>query len=720
MQKDIDIESPNKIYADVRRIVHDIIEKLEGESEDSQLQNARKESRVFLNEIHGQISEALESLEEYAEWDTFTIAFYGETNAGKSTIIEALRVALKEQSKQEEHRKFTEWQTRTGITEELIDSVRQSILNAKQQLIELEEKFHIEQDRYQSKKQPLENQLIEIERAIRAKKKDASFWRKLLWFCHPMEEQRTFRKLVRKLRSNKSDEERHKKEYHLEKTKLTKDLDKGESLHCMLERQIKDTAPKADGTIIGDGSPDFTRETRNYRFDSGSHPFAILDVPGIEGNESEVVAEVWAAVKKSHAVFYVTSKPSVPEPGTLEKIKNHLGSQTEVWTIFNKPINNPMQLETGNLVSQSELASLNVLGEEMKKQLGESYQGRIELSAYPAFLSVSECLLPGSIDQKNKRKFLKKNTTDELGKKTHFEPFAMRLGSSMVADYREKIETSNKKKVKGVLERTLRQIIDLRTVKFSPLVETLEEELRTTQNAIDSTTLHLHNCLKKKGRSLVDEFKQKTRKAVYKQIDHDICNDMFKSILRDNISNNQAFLEDALTLTMSKELEHFEEILSKIVQRFQEKTEDLFDVYEGFSNGKFELNIQLESGIDVKGVLLSLIGGALLIWSPAGWLVLVPGVLSIVVQLYKAFRSVLSSSYKKSQQKKATDENLSKISRSLSDNLQDSLNKVLPVIDSKMKELKSALGQSCQDVRDIEKMLVSSERELNTLNISLE
>lgn len=40
-------------------------------------------------------------LEEHAEWEKFTIAFFGETNAGKSTIIESLRILFNEESRQQ-------------------------------------------------------------------------------------------------------------------------------------------------------------------------------------------------------------------------------------------------------------------------------------------------------------------------------------------------------------------------------------------------------------------------------------------------------------------------------------------------------------------------------------------------------------------------------------------------------------------------------------------
>ena len=53
-----------------------------------------------LREIQGRFNSELVQLATQAEWDTFTLAFFGETNAGKSTIIESLRILFKEESRQ--------------------------------------------------------------------------------------------------------------------------------------------------------------------------------------------------------------------------------------------------------------------------------------------------------------------------------------------------------------------------------------------------------------------------------------------------------------------------------------------------------------------------------------------------------------------------------------------------------------------------------------------
>lgn len=48
----------------------------------------------------------LESLKNNEEWENFTIAFYGETGAGKSTLIECLRMFFKERSKMDQQERF--------------------------------------------------------------------------------------------------------------------------------------------------------------------------------------------------------------------------------------------------------------------------------------------------------------------------------------------------------------------------------------------------------------------------------------------------------------------------------------------------------------------------------------------------------------------------------------------------------------------------------------
>ncbi|WP_240145955.1 GTPase [Helicobacter pylori] len=183
-----------------------------------------------------------------------------------------------------------------------------------------------------------------------------------------------------------------------------------------------------DGAIIGDGRSDFTLKTRSYSFQYNHQNFILLDVPGIEGNEKKVIQQISNATQKTHAIFYVTKTPNPPQKGeerkrgTIEKIQRQLGSQTEVWTIFNKPINNQRAFKDG-LIDESEKESLKDLNKKMKGILGEHYMGHQIVSTQMAFYGLSQALIPESDFYKNKQKFLEVFKEEEwLLYKSHFKP----------------------------------------------------------------------------------------------------------------------------------------------------------------------------------------------------------------------------------------------------------------------------------------------------------
>ncbi len=99
--------------------------------------------------------------------------------------------------------------------------------------------------------------------------------------------------------------------------------------------------------------------------------------------------------------------------GAIEKIQNQLDSQTEVYTLFNKPINSPRALKD-DLIDANEKESLKILNEKMKAILGKHYEGYKAVSAQAAFYSLSSALLPESDFYKNKQKFLAIFKEEEL------------------------------------------------------------------------------------------------------------------------------------------------------------------------------------------------------------------------------------------------------------------------------------------------------------------
>jgi gas vesicle protein len=94
-------------------------------------------------------------------------------------------------------------------------------------------------------------------------------------------------------------------------------------------------AGRVDGEIIGTGEADFTNGNTVYTLKQGDKTFQLLDVPGIEGNETKYAQMVEAAVAKAHMVFYINGTNKKPEKATAAKIKSYLRRGTRVCPIVN-------------------------------------------------------------------------------------------------------------------------------------------------------------------------------------------------------------------------------------------------------------------------------------------------------------------------------------------------------------------------------------------------
>lgn len=204
-----------------------------------------------------------------------------------------------------------------------------------------------------------------------------------------------------------------------------------------------------DGAIIGDGRSDFTLKTESYTLKHNNQSFVLLDVPWIEGDEKKVKQQISNATKKVHAIFYVTKTPAPPQKGeerkerTIEKIQNQLDSQTEVYTLFNKPINNPRVLKD-ELIDENEKESLRDLDKKMRAILGKHYEGHQIVSTQVAFYGLSSALLPETDFYKNKQKFLEIFKAEELLLyKSHFKQLGEFIAGTLLENSRTKIIESN-------------------------------------------------------------------------------------------------------------------------------------------------------------------------------------------------------------------------------------------------------------------------------------
>ncbi|GAA7405240.1 hypothetical protein MM0349_05410 [Helicobacter pylori] len=413
-----------------------------------------------------------------------------------------------------------------------------------------------------------------------------------------------------------------------------------------------------DGAIIGDGRSDFTLETKSYTLKHNNKTFTLLDVPGIEGNEEKVMEQVLNATKKAHAVFYVTKKPTPPQKGeerkerTIEKIQKQLDSQTEVWTIFNKPINNPRAFKDG-LIDESERESLKILNEEMKNILGGHYKGHQIVSTQAAFYGLSSALLPESDFYKNKQKFLDSFKEEELLLyKSRFQQLGEFITEALLKNSRKKIIESNCNKALKVIEKLQEAITITIDRQIDPTIREIKNHHQEVCDNLDRSKEKYISNLTKSAFTETERFKSDFREEMHAHIDDGIGNEECKIMFKHELQKGTEKLRENIKRRSNECKERFVEEIKKDIEQFEERIKDSLRMLEliiSIDRGNTDFDFNIDSGINKIGLFVSIGGLALLLMAPiVGWFTLFGGLVLGVIGIFKSVWSFFDSDYKKS------------------------------------------------------------------------
>lgn len=580
------------IYLDVKASIENLQNIFKNtDDKDEKLKRFNQEALKVFQKLEFKSLKELESLKNNEEWENFTIAFYGETGAGKSTLIECLRLFFKEQSK-----------------------------------------------------------VVQQER---------------------------FKRLYSNYQNNYQNDERNKQAILNE-------------LHSL-----------QDGAIIGDGRSDFTLKTRSYSFQYNHQNFILLDVPGIEGSEKKVIDQISNATQKAHAIFYVTKTPNPPQKGeegkrgTIKKIQRQLDSQTEVWTIYNKPITSPRALKD-KLINENEKESLKTLEEKMKGVLGEHYKGHKVVSTQAAFYGLSQALIPGTDFYKNKQKFLKDFKVEKLLYQSHFKPLAEFIAEELLKNSRAKIIQSNCNKALKVVEQLQKAIKTTIEKRIDPMIKEAQEHQQEARYNLDRSTDKFILNLTNSAHNEIDQFESDFRIEMYKRIEEGIEDEKCKEILKNECEQRVKEWDENIKRRFKECGERFDEEIKEYIERFKERIKDSLRMLERISIDRgFNLNFDTDSGIDGTKLAISIGGLGLLgifnAWNPMGWFALTAGIIIGLVGIARSIWSFFSSRYQRSQQKKEVDKNLHQICEKIAEDVKSRLESRKKDIREKIEKLKANL-----------------------------
>ncbi|WRB12521.1 50S ribosome-binding GTPase [Helicobacter pylori] len=592
------------IYFDVKANIENLQNIFKNtDDKDERLKKINQEALEVFQKLESESLKELESLKNNEEWENFTIAFYGETGAGKSTLIECLRLFFKEKSK--------------------------------------------------------------------------------------MNEQERFKRLYSKKNHRGSG-------------------------HALLELERLQ-----DGAIIGDGRSDFTLETSSYTLKHNNKTFTLLDVPGIEGDEKKVIQQISNATQKAHAIFYVTKKPTPPQKGeerkerTIEKIQKQLDSQTEVWTIFNKPINNPRAFKDG-LIDENEKESLKILNEEMENILGGHYKGHKIVSAQMAFYGLASALLPESGFYKNKQKFLEIFKEEELLlSKSRFKQLGEFIAETLLQNMRKKIMKSNCNKVLKAIEKLQEAITITIDRQIDPTIREIKNHHQEVCDNLDRSKGKFISNLTNSVFTEIDRFKSDFREEMHAHIDDGIGNEECKIMFKHELQKGTEKLRENIKRRSNECKERFIEEIKEDIEQFEERIKDSLRMLELISidRGDTDFNFNIDSGINKIGLLASagsLIFGLLNFWNFVGWASIVLGLIGMVKSVWSFF----DSDYKKSQQRKEVYKNLDEVCGKIEEAIKNQIESGKKGTSEKIENLKARLNDPIDNRKRMREGLIKAGEKL--------
>lgn len=587
-------ETYNALYQNIIDQTSDLMTSLSQENSHIHQEEARIVAQQTLDRLQNlqeKVQSNLTELQQNAEWDLFTIAFYGETNAGKSTLIETLRLLLKEKTKLEEHKKYDENEKLEATQTQKLEQTGSRYKQLEKEKQDYSALFNKQYQKtavsLHQQEQDLASNIHELQAYLTGK----NIWNiplsTIFQYHRKKKELPLLTAHLQALQAKNKGKLQEMQQQNMQKSAsfqsklqtLAREQQYWEQQKSKTEKKLQTLG---DGNIIGDGRSDFTHKTQSYTFWIDNHPFRLLDLPGIEGAEDLVKDEIRSSLQRCHAVFYISSKNTPPQhgedgqEGAIEKIASQLNAQAEIYSVYNKRITSPAFL-TDELETPDDKTALTELQQRLKETLSDRYKKHFSVSAQPAFLSVAEkaYMPPGNNLLKQQEKFLKRFSTDELREKSQLNAFVRALVDITQA---AKIEKANRYQIFALLTEA-KKIAALIQNQLTRISQKVNSEINIAKRKLKENQNSYCNTLKAASAELVQMMISTCRAELYKKIDEGISNkelaENAKSLCTRKITQLNSDLQRRKEKAAAELEKRHKAVLSRLNERVSEFTEVL-------------------------------------------------------------------------------------------------------------------------------------------------
>lgn len=486
-----------------------------------------------------------------------------------------------------------------------------------------------------------------------------------------------------------------------------------------LDKEIK-KAYAVDGKIIGTGEADFTKEYITYELNYKDKDFYLVDMPGIEGDESKYEKVIKNALEKAHSVVYVNGTNKKPEVGTIEKIKKYLRDNCSVYSVVNVKgkadtyefdedrISLDITHKDANEVVKETSNILSKVFSEGSYEKSMLVQGLIAFSSVAHIDNISTVYASRKQDlKKSQKKYLKYfQNYDNMRKFSRIDDIASII-ESKVNTFEDDIKRSNVKKILGRINEIL-DIIIIEHNRYKEMSDNFRKEIQDFKNSVSDYIYSFEKDLENKFVNSYDAFFGNVLEAMYEEIDtmKRIVSKDDKARMQINIENfvekEKPVIEKQLK-KISNEL--IKELISNIENRLKRLESDFrkiskitsfndisSDNYISMDNIFSEMNIEfgdIAKGLfDVVGFIMAGIAVGSMFPGIGN---IIGGIVGGVIGLAVAALDFLNPNRKREKAKAKARENINAMKRETRSKIKNIINDMRKNINVSVDELNSKL-----------------------------
>lgn len=352
-----------------------------------------------------------------------------------------------------------------------------------------------------------------------------------------------------------------------------------------LER-LQRCAGQVDGEIVGTGQADFTQDNVIYQFSHQGKNFQLIDVPGIEGNESKYEAMVQAAIAKAHLVFYVNGTNKKPESETAQKIKQYLNRDAKVYAICNlrgKADSYEFETDRESLerTHKDAVATREQTREVLEDILGaELVVGCQSLQGLLGFTGVAfderglTSIHPSRTDLLKSQRAYKQDFGSQQAMRSFSQLDQLhRVIGNGCANFEVDIVESNKRKVLRLLQDTVNDLQKQRG-EHQVFSDKIGAEILECQDVIRKSFQDLKSSFSSKRGSALDRFFNELTSAAREAVEvHFSDKDDVERVIQQHVSEGQQRLSERLEQIQEQLLEDLSQAIERALKRLQENAE---------------------------------------------------------------------------------------------------------------------------------------------------